>query len=65
MMKIVSFAAGSNEHWALAEAASRAGADGKTLHLAFGESPSGGKWVKFKVGGGMWSAPMYSDLDAD
>lgn len=63
-MEIVAIAPGSNEMWSLAEAATRAGAEGRTLRLAFGTSNDGMNWVKFKVGEGMWSPPLYSDHDA-
>lgn len=48
----------------LSEAASRADAEDRDLRLAFG-TEGGLTWVKFKVGGGMWSPPFYGMYDPD
>lgn len=63
MMDIVAMHPGTNELLSLCEAATRADAEGKTFRLAFGKSNDGMHWLKYKVGEGMWSAPMYSDHD--
>lgn len=41
----------------LAEATSRADAEGKDFHISFGEDGEG-PYIKWKVGGGMWTPTM-------
>lgn len=44
----------------LAEAVTRAMAEGKAFRLVTGQNRQGEQWVKWKVGEGMWTPPMYA-----
>ena len=44
----------------MAEATTRAMAEGKPFRLVTGMNPQGEQWVKWKVGEGMWTPPMYA-----
>ncbi len=56
----------------IAEAATRANAEGRRFRLAFNpgydpkaEIPIRPASVSYKVGEGMWSAPLYDQIDDD
>lgn len=43
----------------LAEAASRADSEGRTLRIATGSNAQGEMWVKWKIGEGVWTPPYF------